>query len=148
MKAQLIGERSAGLTAVEIYSDDGELVWSNTYFDDGASDAYYTRGLFDAWSDMRNAAEVQDYEGGNFDEAGNPQAIDIYSSTGVMLEYSTSDNNWSIGDDARTLGQSREIVDACMLAGLIPADDEHDDLDDDDRAHDIAKLIKETLATA
>ena len=28
MKAQLIGERSGGMTAVEIYNDDG-LVWSH-----------------------------------------------------------------------------------------------------------------------
>ena len=138
MKACLIGERSAGMTAVEIYNNDGNLIWSHRYFDDGATHRGYIDGLIQAWDDMRGCADVADYEGGMVDDDGSPELMDDSSYTGIMLEYDSDTDTWTIGEDARRLGQSHEIVDACMLVGLIAVDADHADYADNDVVRAIA----------
>lgn len=146
MKAKLIGESSAGMTAVEIYDNPGTLVWSHRWFDDGATGSGYIKGLCDAWDCMVDCADVDVFEGGAFDEDGDPIAFDDGATTGVMLEYDGDSKTWTIGDDARCLGQSMEIVDACMIAGLIPADDSHEDHVADDIVVAVAKHIASACA--
>jgi len=132
MKAQLIGESSAGMTAVEIFDNDDNLVWSHMWFEDGASKRGYIDGLCAAWDCLVDCADVDSFDGGAFDEDGEPVVFNDGATTGVMLEYDSDSKTWTIGDDARCCGgQSMEIVDACMIAGLIPADDDHDEGDAD-----------------
>jgi len=141
MKARLIGERSAGMTAVEIFDGEENLVWAHRWFDNGCTTSGYISGLCDAFDCMRQCADVAMFEGGEIDDDGEPVAMDTEVTTGVMLEYDT-ESGWSLGDDARTLGQSREIIDACMAAGLIEADDDHEDNADGEVVAAIAKHIK------
>lgn len=140
MKAQLIGEKSAGMTAVEIYNHD-DLVWSHRYFDDGATHQGYINGLCQAWDDMKSCADVADYEGGMVDGNGEPELMDCNSYTGIMLEYDSDTNVWTIGEDARRLGQGSEIVDACMVVGLIDQDGEDDTYVDGDVVQSIVRHI-------
>lgn len=130
MRAQLIGEKSGGMTAVEIYGDGGDLVWSHRWFDAGCAGAGYVDGLCDALDCIMDCADVYGFDGGEVDDDGDAVAMDTESTTGVMLEYDTA-AGWSLGEAARTHGQSAEIVDALMLAGLLGADAEHPDHADD-----------------
>jgi len=141
MKALLIGEQSAGMTAVEIFDGEDNLVWAHRWFDNGCSTAGYISGLCDAFDCMRQCADVAMFDGGETDDDGDPVAMDTESTTGVMLEYST-ETGWSIGDGARTLGQSSEIIDACMVVGLVEADDVHEDHADSDVVVAIANHLK------
>jgi len=145
MRARLIGERSAGMTAVEIYDNDGNLVWSHRYFDAGATHGAYINGLCQAWDDMRHCADVADYEGGMVDADGDPELMDDNQYTGTMLEYDSDSNTWTDGG-TRYLGQSHEIVDACMIAGLIEPDDDHEDYVDDAVVQAIAQHIQREIA--
>ena len=127
MQAKLIGESAAGMTAVEIYNDEGVLVWARQWFTDGCSSSGYVEGLRDVVDCMRNCANVRRFEGGEVDDNGDPVRMDVEETTGVMAVYD-SRSGWALGDDARGLGeQSSEIVDALMVAGLVPTDSEHED---------------------
>jgi hypothetical protein len=146
MKARLIGESSAGLTAVEIFDRDNNLVWSHVWFSGGASRRGYIDGLCAAWDCMVNCDYVNGCDGGAYDDDGEPIVFDDGATTGVMLEYNSDNKQWMIGDDARCLGgQSMEIVDACMIAGLIPVDDDHADHADDDDVRSVAEYIIKAL---
>jgi len=141
MKARLIGERSAGMTAVEIFDGEENLVWAHRWFDNGCSTSGYISGLCDAVDCMRQCADVAMFDGGEIDDDGDPVAMDTEATTGVMLEYDTA-GGWALGEDGRHLGQSSEIIDALMLAGVIDPDNEHDDHADSDVVIAIAKHIK------
>lgn len=145
MKAQLIGENSAGMTAVEIYEADN-LVWSHQYFSAGCTQAGYVSGLCQVWDDLADCADVADYEGGEVDDDGEPVLQNCATTTGVILEYDSDNRTWTAGEDARRMGQSEEVLDACMLAGLIPADAEHEDRADDDVVRAVAEHIRARLA--
>ena len=137
LQARLIGERSAGMTAVEIHDGNGKLIWSHKWFLDGCSASGYVDGLRDAIDCMRNCANVRKFEG----YTDNPQLIDVEDDTGIMAIYDTR-TGWSLGDDAHTMGQqSSEIVDALMLAGLLPANAEHVDKQHGDIVAAIAKHL-------
>jgi hypothetical protein len=141
MKAYLIGEKSGGMTAVEIYDDVG-LAWSAEWFAAGCSADGYVAGLCQAFDAMADCgAGVAHYEGQALDEEGNMIAFDDGEHTGVMLEYDSIKGSWSAGECARTHGQSSEIVDACMVAGLVAPDEEHADHADDDVVQAIARHI-------
>jgi hypothetical protein len=76
--------------------------------------------------------------------------MDDSDYTGIMLEYDNDSNTWTMGDDARTLGQSVEIVDACMVAGLITPDETRKlnaeyDYQDSDIVRAIAEHITATI---
>ena len=144
MKAQLIGESSAGMTAVNIYDAENNPVWGHRRFDAGPTQSGYVQGMKHAWDCMRDCDDVHSYEGGMVEEDGDPMDMDSDVSTGIMLEYDSVTKKWTIGEDARSLGQSREIVDACMIAGLIPTDDEHEDTVDA-VAEEIAAHIKQVI---
>lgn len=148
MKAQLIGENSAGMTAVEIFDNAGTLVWSHMWFENGASKRGYIDGLCAAWDCLVDCGDVDGFDGGAFDEDGEPVVFNDGATTGVMLEYDSDSKTWTIGDDARCLGQSSEIVDACMIAGLIPADDDHEDQADDADVKAVAEYIVKAIANA
>lgn len=128
MNAFLIAESSTGMTAIEIYNNETELVWSTMFFENGATARGYIDGLFAAYECLRNAADVADYEGGDVDEDGRPVKYDNDDTyTAWTLSYDTESGKWTVYDDFRKYGQGREIIDAMMLAGIIPADDEHED---------------------
>lgn len=143
MRAHLIGESTGGMTAVEIYSDNGDLIWSHEWFRDGCSTAGYIAGLVDAYQCMHQAANVEDFESGQTDDDGEPEQIDAGETTGVMLVHDTV-TGWSIGEFCR-LGQSSEIVDACMTAGLISADGDHDEQSDNATVKAITNHISKIL---
>lgn len=145
MKAQLIGESSAGMTGVEIW-DGVDLVWSHSYFANGSSTQGYIDGLCQAWDDMRGCADVSGYEGGEVGDDGEPVLLDSDRTTGVLLEFDSETNTWTLGDDAGRLGQSREIVDACILAGLIDGADETDDAGDKDVLAVVEHIQKSIVA--
>lgn len=126
MKAKLIGEKSAGMTAVEIYDNNDDLIWSHRWFDNGCTNDGYIAGLIDAVDCMLGCAAVSSFDGGEIDSDGDPIPIDTHPTTGVMLVYDT-ETGWALGDDARRMGQSSEIIDALMLAGMLDKDDEHAD---------------------
>lgn len=142
MRAYLVGEKTGGMTAVEIFDDAQCLAWSAEWFADGCSADGYVAGLcqaFDAMADCGGG--VDHYEGQALDEDGNMIAFDETESTGVMLEYDSSTGVWSAGECARTHGQSSEIVDACMAAGLVAPDEEHADHADSDVVQAVARHI-------
>jgi len=140
MKAQLIGETSAGMTAIEIYNSDEELVWSHLYFANGATTGGYIDGLCQVYDDMTNCAEVEDYDGCDYDEDGNVVVYDDSETTGVIATFD-SEKGWELEENFYLFGQSVEIVDALMSAGIIEKDDDHEDRLDDVAAK-IAEYIK------
>lgn len=142
MKARLIGESSGGMTAVEVRDDSDRLVWSHRWFDNGCSSSGYVSGLCDAWDCMRRCADAASFDGGEVDDDGDPIVMDDGGTTGVMLEYDTK-VGWSLGEDARTLGQSSEIVDACIAIGLINADEGHEGAADSNVVVAITEYIKD-----
>lgn len=144
MKARLIGESSAGMTAVEIYKDD-TLVWSHIWFEQGATTQGYIRGLCEAWDCMLDCNDYDQFEGGLYDEDGEPVPVDDSSTTGVILEY--DGRTWKAGEDARRMGQSEEILDACMVAGIVPTDGAHADWGDNETTEAVARYIMEALGT-
>lgn len=145
MRAMLIGEKSAGMTGVEIRKDDGTLVWSHIWFEDGATEQGYIRGLCDAWECMLDCNDYDQYEGGLYDEDGEPVPVDDGPTTGVILEY--DGRVWTAGGDARRMGQSEEILDACMVAGIVPTDGAHVDWEDNETVAEVARHIMRTLGT-
>ena len=122
MIAKLIGEKSAGMTAVEIYNGD-DLVWSHMYFGDGATHQGYIDGLCQVARDMLNCQDVGQYEGCDLDDNDEPVNYDTTDTTGVIAEYNSETHIWTVG--AR-YGQSDEILNALIWAGLVKADAEYD----------------------
>ena len=128
MKAKLIGESSCGMTAIEIYNDQGSLVWSNIYFDDGCTNDGYITGMCQVFDDMIKCNDVDQYDGGCFEEYNGstreftPIFIDTALTTGVICEYDGTSGEWAGGDYG--LGQSTEIAAALMLSGKLPVDDD------------------------
>jgi len=138
MIARLIGERSAGMVAVEIWDADN-LVWSHMWFADGATSTGYINGLADA---ARCILDCDDYDAWDGNSADDNDGVcvqyDNVDTTGVVLEYDSETQQ--IGEVDRSYGLGGEIIDALMLLGTLDPDDEHDDhTGDDERA--IAALI-------
>ena len=137
-EARLIGETSAGMTAVEIYKNE-DLVWSHYYFTNGATYKGYIDGLCQAVDDMINLDSVDEYEGCDQDEDGNVIQYDDSTTTGVIASY-TSAGGWDVSDDFRRYGRSHEIIDALMVAGIVPEDEDHEDAIND-TIEKIAKYV-------
>lgn len=142
MKAYLIGEKSCGMTAVEILYDQYCMAWSAEWVADGCSAEGYVTGLCKAFDAMADCGGGVDHYGGQaLDEDGNMIYFDTTENTGIMLEYNSITGVWKAGKCARTHGQSSEIVDACMIAGLVAPDEEHANHADDDVVQAVARHI-------
>jgi hypothetical protein len=120
--AKLIGEKSQGMTAVEVYEDD-TLVYSNSWFKNGALNTDYIEGLTQAANIILHCGELTIYEKGEVDENEEPIKMNNSPTTGIMLEYNSITKEFSNID--RSYGQSEEIIDALMYLGLIPKDEEY-----------------------
>jgi len=84
--AKIIGEKSAGLLALEIWRD-GDLVWSHDYFARGANSVTYAQGLVQIIDDMLALADVDDFDGCDRDEDGEPVGYDCSATTLPTLSY-------------------------------------------------------------
>jgi len=137
MRAKLIGESSAGMTAVEIYDDQDNLVWSQHWFDNGATGAEYKTGLAQVIETMQNCKNHADWDYGMVDEDGEPVPMDTAETNGVICEYDSETCEWTGGD--YTLGQSTEIAAALMRCGKL--DDDEDVLEQYDDIEDLNKIV-------
>ena len=137
--ATLIGETTGGMTAIEIH-DSETLVYSHRWFADGASTSGYIRGLCEAVDCMKRCADWQQFDGREVDEDGEVVAMDTERTTGGVLSYS-AETGWVVPEDFRNYGQSVEIVDALMSAGIIAADEDHDGGD-----NEVVRAIVEHLS--
>src|SRR3972149_11014770 len=84
--AKIIGEKSAGLLALEIWRD-GDLVWSHDYFARGANSVTYAQGLVQIIDDMLALADVDDFDGCDRDEDGEPVGYSCSATTLPTLSY-------------------------------------------------------------
>lgn len=137
MKAKLIGESSAGMTAVEIYDNTNNLVWSKRYFEYGATAQGYKTGMLDAYNDMINCGDVSGY-----DISDDNEEHDTDDTTGVVCEYDSDTDSWTGGNYC--LGQSTEIVAALMMVGKLPVDDDLIDCYSDDVVTFLVDNIKKS----
>ena len=129
MRAKLIGDKSKGLTAVEIYDNKDTLVWSHMW-----KGVDYADSLCAVYGEMVYCDIYDIYE-----ESDNYQ-YSAGDTTGVMLEY--SNGQWTLSDDWRQYGQSYELIDAMMHIGILPSDDRHSEIMavDSDRVKAIKKI--------
>lgn len=138
MKAFLIGEETAGMTAVEIEDEDQNLVWSFQWFQDGATKEGYLSGLKEAIHTMHECEQWMEFHGGNFDENGEPVRFDKFPTTGKMLSF--DETQWRLEDGAFAMGnQSQEIIDAAIISGLVESDEE---IEHDDTIEDLVKVFE------
>jgi len=93
--ARLIGEHSAGMTAVQIYNGD-RLVWSHEYFTDGATHQEYIDRMHQAYDDMVSCADYAQYEGCDYNDDMSVHDYDDGDTTGVDLVYDNGE--WTIID--------------------------------------------------
>lgn len=85
MRAVIIDETSAGLTALQIYDNDNNLVWSHNYFHLGASEKHFNTVMrFQLYDDMVHCEDYEDYEGCDRDE--NWGIVD-YNTEETTFEY-------------------------------------------------------------
>lgn len=105
IKAELIGETSAGATIVQIY-EDGELVWSHDYFANGASGPEYVETIKNqVYDDMVSAANWRQYDGCDHDEDGD--VTDYRGSTHKVAWSWTPESGFEFG---ASVGQSDEFA--------------------------------------
>jgi hypothetical protein len=126
--AQIIGENSSGMTALEIWTCDTsgylkKLVYSHEWFANGSTSKGYIDGLADAIDCCLNAQNYLDFHGCDTDsETGEIVQYDETKYTDVVASYDSKTKTWSAGS---RLGQSSEILDALMIAKILPADEDH-----------------------
>jgi len=142
--AKLIGETSAGMTAVEIYNESDDLIWSYRWFDNGCTTSGYIAGLKAVYDCMSDCEDATDFDGGEVNEDGEPLEMDTESTTGIILTYDKI-NGWIMEEDARRYGQSTEIIDALMNIGLLDADVEHEEFCDSDIVIAITNHINKSI---
>ena len=119
-EARIIGETSAGMTAIEIYIDD-ELYWSNNYFENGASSSWYADGLRQIFDDAMACDTVCYWaEWDEFDDDGNPapEEYDTSNTTWIVATYKP-ESGWNF-TEAINDGQSYDFIQANK--DRIPAD--------------------------
>lgn len=91
IEARIIGETSAGLTAIEIYRAD-TLIYSHDYFANGATDAEYKAGLLESYDDAMACEDCESWDGcddgtPHYDDADTTHVIATYSPrTGWTVE--------------------------------------------------------------
>jgi len=106
IEAKLIGERSAGMTAVQIYNTE-ELVWSHYYFSEGCGESGYKEGLRQAFDDMKDCKNYTEYDGNDLDESGDP--IDYYGDDQEFLALSFCNKTWKI-ENNNLDGQTSDFI--------------------------------------
>jgi hypothetical protein len=84
-EARVIGETSAGMSALEIYKNN-KLVWSLMWFSDGASESYYKTGLRQIYETAMDCAEVEMWSEYEYDDEGNK----------IIIEYNNVDTTWVV----------------------------------------------------
>lgn len=118
-EAKIIGETSAGMTGLEIYVN-GELYWSNNYFENGATQSYYKEGLRQIFDDAMACDEVESWAEFEYDEENNRvvEQLDNYDTTWVVASY-TPENGWNFEEPCND-GQSADFI--AYNKDRIPAD--------------------------
>ena len=107
IKALLIGESSAGLTAVEIYNGD-ELVWSTNYFSMGATVSHYAEvNNKQVQDDMVNCEDYLNYDGCDYDDDGKVVCYSDAETAGIVARYDR-DGGFRFGTD--DYGQTGDVV--------------------------------------
>jgi hypothetical protein len=129
IKAQIIGEQSSGMTALEIWTyyksgDLKKLVYAHEWFANGGGQKGYLDGLADVIDCCLDAQNYLDFDGCDTDdETGKIVQYDKTKYTDVVASYDSKTKTWSAGS---RMGQSSEILDALMIAKILPADEDHD----------------------
>lgn len=90
IEARIIGETSAGMTAIEIY-ENGELVYSAEYFIHGATSESYQRGLRDIFDDAVSCEDWASYE----TQDDEPVFYDTTVTTHVIATYKPN-SGWEV----------------------------------------------------
>ena len=109
-EARIIGETSAGLTALEIYVNN-ELYWTQDYFSQGAvSSDSYNKLLRTIYDDAMDCDTVEDWAEFEYDADENP-IIEIFnnSNTTWTVAIYTPENGW-IFNDPENDGQSYDFI--------------------------------------
>lgn len=106
--ANIIAERSAGRTALEIYEDD-TLVWSTNYFADGASASWYRKGQRQIVDDAMACADWRSFEGGEVDEDGAPVMQDDCETSYALMTYRPGEG-WTTEVESLCDGQAETLI--------------------------------------
>jgi hypothetical protein len=109
IEAMILGEKSAGLTALQIYQD-GILVWSHSYFTDGATSEGYARGLRQAIDDALRCGGWRDFKGCDRDEDGS--VIDYSQGAYAVMSYDPADGSWALGEIHASDCQAKDLIKA------------------------------------
>lgn len=99
-RAELIGETSAGLTAIQIYVNN-TLYWSTNFFENGSTRANYKQGLRRAYDTAMNCDTVV-----NWSELENDPVDYLVDDTCYVVATYTPNDGWEISDPATHDGQS------------------------------------------
>lgn len=102
--AKIIGEKSAGLTAIEIYKND-DLIWSMDFFEMGASDKRYHDGIRQAYDTAMDCADVESWADNLHDEQ---VCFNDSDTTWIVAEYSP-DTGWKFSDPEHD-GQAWDFI--------------------------------------
>lgn len=108
IRAEIIAETSAGMTALEIYQDD-VLVWSHDYFANGATQSWYREGQRQIIDDALACADWADFEGGDVDESGEAVQQDSASTTYILMTYRPAEG-WTTDIEALADGQASDLI--------------------------------------
>lgn len=102
--AQLIGEITAGMTAVEVVDvDTNTVLQSAEWFGNGATEASYIQGLQQVYEYMQAAGEELQID-------SNAKVYDNTSYTRIVLSYYPDEDRWEMGELAGA--QSAELPQA------------------------------------
>ena len=118
-EARIIGETSAGMTALEIYVN-GQLFWSNNYFADGATQSWYQQGLRQIFDDAMACESVEEWAEWQYDDDGNKIVEKMNNAeTTWNVAWYTPENGWTF-ENPRNDGRSHDFI--TYNKDRIPAD--------------------------
>jgi hypothetical protein len=110
VKAQIIGETSAGMVAVMIFEDD-KLVWSHDYFSNGSTESQYHANMQCAREDAEACEDWREFDGCDRDEEDNVVNYNRYDTNWIVAEYTTHPNaEWTAGNTLRHDGMSEDFL--------------------------------------
>lgn len=126
VEARLIGETSAGMTAVEIYEDD-ELVYGIDFFENGATHEWYEKAMRLAYDTMMDAVDWRGWrdDAEALDENGEPRPQDTASTTFVAWSW-TPEGGWKFhqrdGQTSDWVDRNRDRLPTDQLAEFDAAE--------------------------